>query len=77
MRKLKKFMLSDCSTSVMTHKEMEQITGCKLILACTCKCVGNNEVGSASFKNTTGECPYTLNAYLVTPLCPKSFTYCT
>lgn len=77
MRKLKKFTLLDCGTSVMTQKEMEQITGSKLILACTCNCVGNNEVGSASFRNTTGECPYALKTYLVTPLCPNSFTYCT
>ncbi len=77
MKKIKRFKLMGNSMSIMTSKQMEQIIGCKLIFACTCYCVGNNETGSVIFNNKTGNCPYTVNKYIITPYCPNSLTYCT
>ena len=77
MKKIKRFKLMDNSMSIMTSKQMEQVIGSKLIFACTCYCVGNNETGSVSFTNLTGSCPYAMNEYIVTSYCPSSLTYCT
>jgi len=60
MKKIKRFRFQKNVISVMTSNQKAQIEGRKLILACTCYCVGNKETGNVSFKNSTGTCPYAL-----------------